>query len=73
MKKMTRVSANTNMKTVKASQGTTMLTDVRDKLEDLVDAIENMDEVEYKTLKEILGDEVLDSYMDDLQDLRYNI
>ena len=73
MKKMTRVSANTNMQPVKASQGTTMLTDVRDKLQDLVDTIENMDDGEYKTLKEILGADVLDLYMDDLQDLCYNI
>lgn len=73
MKKMTRVSANTNMKPVKASQGTTMLADVKDKLQDLVDTIENMDDGEYKTLKEILGEDVLDLYMDDLQDLCYNI
>lgn len=73
MKKMTRVSANTNMQPVKASQGTTMLTDVKDKLQDLVDTIENMDDGEYKTLKEILGEDVLDLYMDDLQDLCYNI
>lgn len=73
MKKMTRVSANTNMQPVKANRGTTTLTDVKDKLRDLVDTIENMDDGEYKTLKEILGDDVLNLYMDDLQDLHYNI
>lgn len=73
MKKVTRVTSNTNMKSVKASTGTAMLDDVKDKLQDLVDTIENMYDDEYEALKQILGDSVLDKYMEDLQDLSYNI
>lgn len=73
MKKMTRVAATTSMKPVKASQGTAMLDDVKDKLQSLVDTIEDMYEDEYESLKEILGDDVLERYMNDLQDLHYNI
>ena len=50
-----------------------MLDDVKDKLQELVDTIENMDAVEYESLKHILGDTILDKYMEDLQDLSHNI
>ena len=50
-----------------------MLDDVKDKLQELVDTIENMDDVEYESLKQILGDTILDKYMEDLQDLSHNI
>lgn len=73
MKKVARVTSNTNTESVKASTGTAMLDDVKDKLQDLVDTIENMYDDEYEALKQILGDNVLDRYMDDLQDLSYNI
>lgn len=73
MKRVERKVSITNMKSVKASTGTFMLDDVKDKLQELVDTIENMDDVEYESLKQILGDTILDKYMEDLQDLSHNI
>lgn len=73
MKRVERKVCITNMKSVKASTGTSMLDDVKDKLQELVDTIETMDDVEYESLKQILGDTILDKYMEDLQDLSHNI
>ena len=73
MKRVERKVSITNMKSVKASTGTSILYDVKDKLQELVDTIENMDDVEYESLKQILGDTILDKYMEDLQDLSHNI
>lgn len=73
MKRVERKVSITNMKAIKASTGTSMLDDVKDKLQELVDTIENMDDVEYESLKQILGDTILDKYMEDLQDLSHNI
>lgn len=73
MKRVERKVSITNMKSVKASIGTSMLDDVNDKLQELVDTIENMHDDEYETLKQILGDNILHKYMEDLQDLSHNI
>ena len=73
MKRVERKVSITNMESVKASTGTSLLDDVKDKLQELVDTIENMDDVEYESLKQILGDTILDKYMEDLQDLSHNI
>lgn len=73
MKRVERKVSITNMKSVKASTGTSTLDDVKDKLHELVNTIETMDDVEYESLKQILGDTILDKYMEDLRDLSLNI
>lgn len=73
MKRVERKVSITNMKSVKASTRTSTLDDVKDKLHELVNTIETMDDVEYESLKQILGDTILDKYMEDLRDLSLNI
>lgn len=73
MKKVARISASKHGKPVVASRNKNKLSTLKSKLQDVVDIIESMDDVEYESLKQILGDTILDKYMEDLQDLSHNV